>query len=197
MRCVRTEHRFAFVSGFSFSTAAETCKFSLHVASYVAPRFRLGGGVPPSVCTKKNGFPFFIPFFVPFSSYLMYRPCTRFASPVSPTQHASVVGDDNGRYHIVGIKTYSDGYTMAVDACIWSNNPDRALTYVRGMRQRSSFRPTVVHYEKAVRAMAAGGRYRDAYQLLAEAVEVCYCTFSVSSVSTLQVQLLSACLIWS
>ena len=67
---------------------------------------------------------------------------------------------------------YADSYKMALDACAFGNDPERALSYVHGMRLRSGLRPSAIHFEKAVIAMATAERFRDAYQLLAAAVEV-------------------------
>ena len=61
---------------------------------------------------------------------------------------------------------------MALEACALACDPGRALTYLRGMRDRSDFRPTSIHYTMAVEAMVAAGRTREAHQLLAEAVQV-------------------------
>ena len=61
---------------------------------------------------------------------------------------------------------------MALDACSYGRDPDRALLYVQVMRSWVRFRPSPVHYEKAIRAMVAAGKCRESYQLLADAVEV-------------------------
>lgn len=73
---------------------------------------------------------------------------------------------------------YADAYKMALDACAFGNDPERALSYVHGMRLRSGLRPSAIHFEKAVIAMATAARFRDAYQLLAAAVEVLNCGFA-------------------
>lgn len=61
---------------------------------------------------------------------------------------------------------------MAIHACEFGAEPERALAYVRTMGSASGLKPRAQQYEAAIKAMVAARRYRDAYQLLAEAVEV-------------------------
>lgn len=63
---------------------------------------------------------------------------------------------------------------MAIHACEFGGeqHAERALAYVRTMGSASGLKPRAKQYELAIKAMVAAGRYRDAYQLLAEAVEV-------------------------
>lgn len=61
---------------------------------------------------------------------------------------------------------------MALHACEFGSEPERALAYLRTMGSATGFSPQANQYEAAINAMVAAGRFRDAYQLLAEAVEV-------------------------
>lgn len=61
---------------------------------------------------------------------------------------------------------------MALQACEFGGEPERALAYLRTMGSATGLKPQANQYEAAINAMVAAGRYRDAYQLLAEAVEV-------------------------
>lgn len=63
---------------------------------------------------------------------------------------------------------------MAIHACEFGGeqHAERALAYVRTMGSASGLKPRAKQYELAIKAMVAARRYRDAYQLLAEAVEV-------------------------
>ncbi|CAM9805744.1 unnamed protein product [Scytosiphon promiscuus] len=60
---------------------------------------------------------------------------------------------------------------MALHACEFGGEPERALAYLRTMGSATGFKPQATQYEAAINAMVAAGRFRDAYQLLAEAVE--------------------------
>lgn len=61
---------------------------------------------------------------------------------------------------------------MAIHACEFGGESERALAYVRTMGSASGLKPAPNQYEAAIKAMVAARRFRDAYQLLAEAVEV-------------------------
>lgn len=63
---------------------------------------------------------------------------------------------------------------MALHACEFGGDrhAERALAYVRTMGSASGLKPRARQYELAIKAMVAARRYRDAYQLLAESVEV-------------------------
>eukprot|EP00903_Cladosiphon_okamuranus_P020297 g18626.t1 len=69
--------------------------------------------------------------------------------------------------------TFAEAYNMAIHACEFGGeqHAERALAYVRTMGSASGLKPRAKQYELAINAMVAAGRYRDAYQLLAEAVE--------------------------
>lgn len=61
---------------------------------------------------------------------------------------------------------------MAIHACEFGGESERALAYVRTMGSASGLKPAAKQYEAAIKAMVSARRFRDAYQLLAEAVEV-------------------------
>ncbi|CAN0405435.1 unnamed protein product, partial [Pylaiella littoralis] len=66
---------------------------------------------------------------------------------------------------------FDEAYNMAIHACEFGGEPERALAYMRTMRSASGLKPSARQYEGAINAMVTAGRFRDAYQLLAEAVE--------------------------